>query len=52
MSWMFVSAATVPKVDVAGLVAGVVAAVLSAVIAGVVGVYCYKSRKNAAQRAR
>uniref|UniRef100_A0A3Q0SMB7 Proline rich Gla (G-carboxyglutamic acid) 2 n=1 Tax=Amphilophus citrinellus TaxID=61819 RepID=A0A3Q0SMB7_AMPCI len=39
-----------PRVDVSGLVAGILAALACVVIAAVLGVYCYKTKKQAAQR--
>uniref|UniRef100_A0A3Q0SRR4 Proline rich Gla (G-carboxyglutamic acid) 2 n=1 Tax=Amphilophus citrinellus TaxID=61819 RepID=A0A3Q0SRR4_AMPCI len=47
---LFVSEGGSPRVDVSGLVAGILAALACVVIAAVLGVYCYKTKKQAAQR--
>ncbi|XP_026216025.1 transmembrane gamma-carboxyglutamic acid protein 2 isoform X2 [Anabas testudineus] len=44
------SHATVPRVDVSGLVAGILAAIVSAIIITVVGVYCCRARKKDGRR--
>lgn len=47
---MFFCEASVPRVDMSGLVAGIVAAVVSAIIATVVGIYCYKAKNKSGRR--